>query len=49
MYCQGTKSIVAELRETGIDVTEKVEPVDVVLVGFDMELTTAKVRNTAKY
>lgn len=48
VYCQGTKSLVEELRIAGIDVTEEVEPVDVVLVGFDMELTTAKVRNTCE-
>lgn len=48
VYCQGTKSLVQELVFAGIDVTEEVEPVDVVLVGFDMELTTAKVRNTCE-
>ena len=48
VYCQGTKSLVEELRVSGIDVTEAVEPVDVVLVGFDIELTTAKVRNTCE-
>lgn len=48
VYCQGTKSLVKELREADINVTEKVAPVDVVLVGFDMELTTAKVRNTCE-
>ena len=48
VYCQGTKSLVEELRLSGINVTEKVEPVDVVLVGFDMELTTAKLYNTCE-
>lgn len=48
VYCQGTKSLVLELSIAGIDVTEDVEPVDVVLVGFDMELTTSKVRNTCE-
>ena len=48
VYCQGTKSFVDELRASGIDVTEAVESVDVVLVGFDMELTTEKVRNTCE-
>lgn len=48
VYCQGTKSLVAELKAAGIDVTENVEPVGVVLVGFDMELTTAKLRNTCE-
>ena len=48
VYCQGTNSLVEELRSAGIDVTESVEPVDVVLVGFDTELTTAKLRNTCE-
>lgn len=48
VYCQGTKSLVDELRTSGVNVTERVELVDVVLVGFDMELTTAKVRNTCE-
>lgn len=48
VYCQGTESLVTELKAAGIDVTEDVEPVDVVLVGFDMELTTAKLRNTCE-
>lgn len=48
VYCQGTRSLVTELREAGIDVTEDVEKVDVVLVGFDTELTTAKLRNTCE-
>lgn len=48
VYCQGTKSLVEELRISDIDVTEKVEPVNVVLVGFDTELTTEKIRNTCE-
>ena len=48
VYCQGTRSLVDELKVAGIDVTENVEPVDIVLVGFDMELTTAKLRNTCE-
>lgn len=48
VYCQGTKSLVDELRNNGINVTEQVEKVDVVLVGFDMEMTTAKLRNTCE-
>ncbi len=48
MYCPGTKSLVTELLNAGIDVTEDVEPVDVVLIGFDMELTTEKCRNTCE-
>lgn len=48
VYCQGTRSFVEELKNAGIDVTVIVEPVDVVLVGFDMELTIAKVQNTCE-
>lgn len=48
VYCQGTKSLVRELAESGIDVTEQVEPVDVVLIGFDMELTMEKLRRTCQ-
>lgn len=48
VYCQGTKSLVEELRVSGIRVTEGVERVDAVLVGFDTELTTAKLRNTCE-
>lgn len=49
VYCQGTKSLIRELFEAGIDVTEKVEnEIDVVLVGFDTELTSQKIRNTCK-
>ena len=48
VYCQGTQSLVQELAVNGIDVTEQAEPVDVVLVGFDTELTTAKLRNTCE-
>lgn len=48
VYCQGTKSFVEELRIAGIDVTEEVETVDVVLIGFDTELTTAKLHNTCE-
>lgn len=48
VYCQGTKSLVKELVDAGIDVTEDVTSVDVVLVGFDMELTTEKLRKTCE-
>lgn len=48
VYCQGTKSLVKELRASGIHVTESVERVDAVLIGFDTELTTAKLRNTCE-
>lgn len=48
VYCQGTKSLVRELIEAGIETTEEVEEVDIVLVGFDVELTMQKLRNTCE-
>ena len=48
IYCQGTKSLVMELIEADIDVTEEVEPVDVVLVGYDIELTYEKIKKTCQ-
>ncbi len=48
VYVQGTESMVAQLREGGVDVSTRVEPVDVVLVGFDRELSFEKMRNTCK-
>ena len=48
VYCQGTASLVRELREAGIDGTEEVEPVDLVLIGFDLELTMEKLRRTCQ-
>jgi len=49
VYCMGTKSLLEELCRDGIDVTEEVEDnVDVVLVGFDTELTSLKLRKTCE-
>jgi HAD superfamily hydrolase (TIGR01450 family) len=48
VYCQGTASLVEELRQGGIDVRLDVEPVDVVLTGFDLELTSEKLRRTCQ-
>ena len=48
VYCQGTRSLVAELRAAGIDVRLDVEPVDVVLLGFDLELSSEKLRRTCQ-
>lgn len=48
IYCQGTKSFVSELKNAGLNITENVETVDIVLVGFDTELTTEKIRNTCE-
>ena len=48
VYCQGTESLVRELRGAGIDVTLEAEPVDLVLLGFDLELTSEKLRRTCQ-
>ena len=48
VYCQGTESLLRELKDAGIRVTDRVEKVDVVLVGFDLELTMEKLRNTCE-
>ena len=48
IYCQGTASLVRQLREAGLDVTTRVEPVEVVLTGFDLELTSEKLRRTCQ-
>lgn len=49
IYCQGTRSFVKALKKAGLNVTEKYDKRSkVVLVGFDDELTMAKLRNTCK-
>lgn len=49
VYCQGTRSMVLELAGSGIDVVEDIQPdVQVVLVGFDTELTSRKLQNTCE-
>ena len=49
VYCQGTKSLLRELTACGIRVTEEVtDEVGVILVGFDTELTSQKLRNTCE-
>ena len=48
VYCQGTRSFVEELTKAKINITTSVEKVDVVLVGFDTELSSIKIRNTCE-
>ncbi|MCI8297594.1 MAG: HAD-IIA family hydrolase [Lachnospiraceae bacterium] len=49
VYCQGTRSLVQELISSGLNVTEDVEDdVEILLVGFDTELTSRKLRNTCE-
>jgi len=47
IYCQGTVSMIKELSSAGIAVTEDVEDdVAAILVGFDTELTSEKLKKT---
>ncbi len=49
IYVQGTRSFVKELIESGLNVTEEYnEDACAVLVGFDTELTSEKLKNTCK-
>lgn len=49
VYCQGTVAFVNELADAGIWVTEEsLSDVDIVLVGFDTELTSQKLRNSCQ-
>ena len=49
IYVQGTKSMVKELKEAGLDVTEEMDgDIKMVLVGFDTELTSEKLRKTCE-
>lgn len=47
VYCMGTRSLVEELQESGISVvTQPTDAATVVLIGFDTENTSEKIRNT---
>ena len=49
VYVQGTRAFAAELAELGLDVTEDPDAsATVVLLGFDRELTTAKLEGSAR-
>ncbi len=49
VYCQGTESLVQELKKSGVEVVCEVdERASVVLMGFDTEITGQKLRNTCE-
>lgn len=49
VYCQGTHSMITELKNSGIQVIEDVDSnAGLILVGFDTELTGQKLRNTCE-
>ena len=49
IYAQGTNSFITELKESGLNISEKFDENAVaVIVGFDTELTSEKLRNTCE-
>lgn len=47
VYCMGTKSLINELKSSGINVIEEIDDkIGVVLIGFDTELTAKKLKDT---
>ncbi|MBP5198030.1 MAG: HAD-IIA family hydrolase [Lachnospiraceae bacterium] len=49
VYCQGTLSLINEFKNSGIDITEDIEgDIGVCVVGFDTEITGAKIRKTSE-
>ena len=48
IYAQGTKSFIKELKNSGLNIYEDVSNVDIVLVGFDTELTSEKLKKTCE-
>ncbi|MCQ2386825.1 MAG: HAD-IIA family hydrolase [Clostridia bacterium] len=49
VYAQGTKSFIEELKKNNIKITEEYdEKANVIIVGFDSELTGEKMRTTSK-
>ena len=49
IYCQGTRSFIKEMKDSGLNITEEYDKdVSAVLVGFDTELTMEKLKNTCK-
>lgn len=47
LYVCGTESLKSELRREGFTVTESVEDTDVIVMGFDTELTFQKLRDVS--
>ena len=48
LYVCGTKSLKDELKKNGFSVTEKLDEVDAVVIGFDTELTFKKLEDVCK-
>ncbi len=48
LYVCGTESLKAEIRGQGFEITDELERVDVVVMGFDTELTFKKLEDVSK-
>ena len=48
LYVCGTESLKAEIRGQGFEITDEIEKVDVVVMGFDTELTFKKLEDVSK-
>ncbi len=48
LYVCGTESLKAELRKEGFEITEELELVDCIVMGFDTELTFKKLEDVCK-
>lgn len=48
LYVCGTESLKQELRTNGFEVTEELEQVDLIVMGFDTELTFKKLHDVSK-
>ena len=49
VYCLGTRSLLQEFKDSGLAVTDRVDDrAEVIVVGFDTELTYAKIRRTCE-
>lgn len=49
VYCMGTESFLSEMKKNKINITTEVDmSADAVVIGFDTELTSSKLRNTCE-
>ena len=48
LYVCGTNSLKEELRKNGFEITEQLDEVDVIVMGFDTELTFKKLEDVSK-
>ncbi len=48
VFCMGTRSLIMELKEYGIRITDSVEDTEVLLIGYDSELTYEKLRKASQ-